>query len=111
VRGRIFVSVHDLLVEARRLPMADALGDNGHSAISTAVPISMKPGMVENEIVHPAISGLWETSGSIPVASYVVNFMAAIHASRSTRPHRTIALPMPSMLTTRSTPVRAHYFY
>src|ERR687892_485703 len=53
---------------ARTLPMADALGDTDCRAISIAVPISMKPSMVENErtlrksYIQPT-SGLWATSG------------------------------------------------
>jgi hypothetical protein len=34
---------------ASRLPIADAFGDTERSAISTAVPISRKPSIVEND--------------------------------------------------------------
>jgi hypothetical protein len=53
---------------ASALPRAEALGDTARRAISTAVPISMKPSMVENErtlrksYIQPT-SGLWATSG------------------------------------------------
>src|SRR5215813_13770896 len=42
----------------------------------------------------------------MPIASYAVNFIPPIHASTSTNPQRTIALPISSMATTRSSVVR-----
>jgi hypothetical protein len=76
---------------ASRLPRIDTLGHHGLTASNTAAATSNTPSRAENVLTEKMsyiqlISGLSDTRGSMPLASYSMNFSTPNQASTTTRP-------------------------
>ncbi len=76
---------------ASRLPATETLGHHGLTASNTAAAISKTPSRAENVDTEKTsytqlIKGLSDTSGTMPSASYLMNFRPPYQASTMTRP-------------------------
>jgi hypothetical protein len=79
------------MITAPALPSADAFADQCRSPIKIAIATSTTPSKSENVCTlrnpyNQLIKGLFATMGSIPFASYPVNFIRPIQPITKTRP-------------------------